>query len=431
MIQEKDECKMKVLYLANPLVGGTGGDKRSFEVLKRISTHGIEPVIVVDDFVWQKMKKTNTSLFLKHKIYSIKRANVIHDKRFKSATRAALDYYSAFRSANIVAQIAEKEKVDLIVSHHEKIDFLLEASAAAKRCHLPWTCVFQLPLLPPYVSTQWRTIGPMRKLYLLALYAPLYAQVERALKSSSPLAVSPSIEADTKSYIPNWVSKMKVLRPGVGVDNQKIRQIEPSKEKVDAVFFSRLAPEKGIYDLPKIAAELAKKKPDFRIVIVGKFESPVVKTNFKNLVAEYQVAQNLVYKGFVEEKALFSFLKAAKVLIYPSKRDAFPLVVLEALASGTPVVAYDIPAITSNFPVESVKTVSVGNLGMMGAEALKIIGDNTLRARFSEKAVAFASQYSWENVVEEEVQAYSAVLNLEKYLTATVPRELRSVPLGF
>jgi glycosyltransferase involved in cell wall biosynthesis len=405
---------MKILYLANPLQEGTGGDKRSFEVLKRISSHGIEPVVVVDDFVWQKMKKTNTPLYPKHKIYAIKRPNVVYDKRFKSASRAALDYYSAFRSANLVAQIAEKEKVDFIVSHHEKIDFLIEAHVAARRCQVPWTCIFQLPLLPPYVSTQWRTIRTLRKLYLLGLYASLYAQVERALKSTTPLAVSPSIEADTKSYIPNWTSKMKVLRPGVGVDNQKIRQIEPSKEQVDAVFFSRLAPEKGIYDLPKIASELAKKKPDLRIIIVGRFESSSVKSNFKKLVIENRVTENLVYKGFVEENELFSFLKAAKVQIYPSKRDAFPLVVLEALASGTPVVAYDIPAITSNFQVESVKTVPVGNLGLMATEALKIIGDATLRAKLSEKAVAFASQYSWKNVVEEEVRAYSTVLNLEK-----------------
>jgi glycosyltransferase involved in cell wall biosynthesis len=402
---------MKVLYLANPLQDGTGGDKRSFEVLKRISDHNIEPVIVVDDFVWQKMKKTNTPLYPKHKIYTIKRANTVYDKRFKSASRALLDYYSAFRSASIVAQIAEKEKVDFIVSHHEKNDFLIEASAAAKRCHVPWTCIFQLPLLPPYASTPWRRIGILRRIYLLVLYAPLYAQIKRALKSTTPLAVSPSIEADTKSYIPKWKNKMQVLRPGVGVDNQKISQIKPSQEKIDAVFFSRLAPEKGIYDLPKIASELAKKKPDLKIIIVGKFESPMVKNNFKNLVAEHQVGKNLVYKGFVDEKTLYSSLKAAKTMIYPSKRDAFPLVVLEALSSGTPVVAYDIPAITSNFPVEAVKTVPVGNYMLMADEALKIIVDEAVRAKLSGEAVAFAAKYSWENVVEEEVRAYSSVLS--------------------
>ncbi len=80
-----------------------------------------------------------------------------------------------------------------------------------------------------------------------------------------------------------------------------------------------------------------------------------------------------MYKGFLEPEELYGFVKAAKVLVYPSRHDAFPLVVLETLACGTPVVAYGIPAITSNFPADVVKRVPVGNFEQMAAEALKII----------------------------------------------------------
>jgi glycosyltransferase involved in cell wall biosynthesis len=401
---------MKVLYLANPLRSGTGGDRRSFEVLQRVKSIGIEPVIVVDDFIWRKMNASGFQFDRKQKIYSIKRTNVLYGKYFKSAIRAVLDYYSIFRSANIVAQIAKQEHVDFIVSHHEKIDFLLEAYIAAKKCKVPWTCIFQLPFFPPYASTSWRRVGSIRRVYLFGLYGPLYTFIRKAVESTSLLSVSPSIEVELKNYFGGWKGKMLVLWPSVGVDHKKIKSVEPSNERVDGIFFSRLVAEKGIFDLPKLAAKIVEKKPDFRFVVVGSFDSVTTKNAFEEAVRDSGVEKNIVCKGFVDEKVLQGLLESAKVLIYPSRYDAFPLVVLEALASGTPVVAYDIPPIRLNFPADAVRMVPVGNYELMAAEALKIISDDKLRRALSMEAVVFAGKYSWENVAEAEEKSYSVVL---------------------
>jgi glycosyltransferase involved in cell wall biosynthesis len=397
---------MKVLYLANPLKGGTGGDRRSFEVLQRVGLHGIEPVIVVDEFVLEKMKSEGNPFCRRYKIYSIKRPNVLYDRYFRSASRAALDYFSIFKTANLIASIAGTEHVDLIVSHHEKTDFLLEAYFAAKKLRVPWTCVFQLPLFPPYVSSVWRPVTGARKIYMYALYARLFSLISQALASTVPLAVSPSIELETKSYL-GKSSKMLVLRPGVGVDNEKMQRVAAAHEPVDAFFFSRLAPEKGIYDLPQIAAEMAKVKPDLKFLFGGRFGAPLFRDNFEGLVAKNQLADRLVYRGFLRQNELYALVKAAKVLVYPSRHDAFPLVILETLACGTPVVAYDIPAVKTNFPADIVKAVPVGNTKQMAAEALRIVYDQDLREKISQKATAFTAQYSWENVAVAEVEAYN------------------------
>ncbi|MCW3996783.1 MAG: glycosyltransferase family 4 protein [Candidatus Bathyarchaeota archaeon] len=405
---------MKVLYLTNPLRCGTGGDRRSFEVLRRISSQGIEPVIVVDEFVYRKMKQDgNLQLSAKQKIYSLKRPNVIYNQLFKTFSRAALDYYSIAKTAKQIAQIAKQEKVDLIVSHHEKIDFLLEAYHAAKQCTLPWTCIFQSFLFPPYASMPWRRLNASRKAYLFALYGPLYAQVLKAMQSTTMLAVSSSIEVDMKRYFSGWRGRMIVLHPGVAVQNQRIQAAEPSKERVDAVFFSRLVPEKGIYDLPEIATLLVNEKTDLRFLVLGKFDSLGMKANYENLVKNHNLSKNLVYGGYLEGEALFSVVKAAKVMVYPSLHDAFPLVVLESLAAGTPVVAYDVPAIRLNFPADLVRTVPVGDYKLMAIEAQKIIADKHLREALSQKALAFASDFSWNHVVEAERKAYDDVLGVK------------------
>lgn len=400
---------MKVLYLANPLQTSTGGDRRSFEVLQRVGRLGVEPVIVVDDFVLQKMRLEGNPLLKKHKIYSVKRPNVVYQRYFRSASRAALDYSSIFWTARLIHAIAQKEHAQLIVSHHEKIDFMLESYLAAQKCRVPWTCLFQLPLFPPYASSAWRPVRGGRRLYMLALYSRLYRLVAEALQSTVTLSVSPSIEVETKSYLGGLNIKMFVLRPGVGVDNKKIQSIAAAQDKVDVFSFSRLTPEKGIYDLPQIASAMKQSKLDLKFLVGGKFDAPSFRVNYDRLVAKHQVGDCLIYKGFLGETQLYSLVKAAKVLLYPSRHDAFPLVVLETLSCGTPVVAYKIPAITSNFPAGAVKTVPVGDCQQMAEAALKILGDADLRQGLSRKALAFTAEYSWEKVAAAEVEAYAKV----------------------
>ena len=205
---------------------------------------------------------------------------------------------------------------------------------------------------------------------------------------------------------------MQVLQPGVGVKYQEIGKIVALDERVDVVFFSRLAIEKGVFDLPKVSSEMKKQKPDVKIVVIGKFDPPEAKAAFEGLVAQYGVRENLVYKGFMEEKTLYATLKAAKVLVYPSRHDAFPLVVLETLAASTPVVAYDIAAIRLNFPADIVKTVPVGDWKAMAAEALKILGNDALRSEVSDRALVFAAKFSWDKVAAEERRVYDGVLKL-------------------
>jgi len=67
--------------------------------------------------------------------------------------------------------------------------------------------------------------------------------------------------------------------------------------------------------------------------------------------------------GYRPIEEVYSTVAKAKVLIYPSHQDGFSLVVLDTLALGTSVVAYDIPAIRFVFsnlkPVRAVREYDV------------------------------------------------------------------------
>ena len=96
------------------------------------------------------------------------------------------------------------------------------------------------------------------------------------------------------------------------------------------LFLGRLRPEKGVD-----VVELARKLPDVRVTMVG--------TGDLEEWARSEAASmdNLEITGFVTDPELASIVEGARVMVVPSRcQDAGPLVPLESMAAGTPVVAY-------------------------------------------------------------------------------------------
>ena len=101
-----------------------------------------------------------------------------------------------------------------------------------------------------------------------------------------------------------------------------------------AIFVGRLSPEKGISHLLSAWKELGSKIP---LKILG--EGP--------LASEIEFAikddSNINYLGKVSKQEVFEYLKDAACLIFPSSwYENFPMVILEAYAVGTPVIAFNI-----------------------------------------------------------------------------------------
>jgi glycosyltransferase involved in cell wall biosynthesis len=122
-----------------------------------------------------------------------------------------------------------------------------------------------------------------------------------------------------------------------GINCEKFRPGE-KREGFQVIFVGALSEDKGIDTYLK-AAELAKNKygdVDFVVVSTG--------GHLKNLVVEAQSKGLVRFLGFIPQEELPRLYAESHVAVFPSKDEAFPLVSLEAQASGTPVIATDIAA---------------------------------------------------------------------------------------
>lgn len=105
------------------------------------------------------------------------------------------------------------------------------------------------------------------------------------------------------------------------------------------IFVGRLVNDKGINELVKAFSKLSKEILNIKLLLVGSFEEdldPLEKETFH----EIKKNKNIISVGF--QKNVRSYYAISNVLVFPSYREGFPNVVLQAGAMGLPSVVTNI-----------------------------------------------------------------------------------------
>ena len=146
------------------------------------------------------------------------------------------------------------------------------------------------------------------------------------------------VDAAAIRVVPNPVGSAKVrpadpprlLRPGAGL---------PGTARV-VMFLGKLTPRKRVDVLVRAFAKLAfPAGTDVRLVIAG--NDMGAGASIRSLVGSTGIEARTVFVGLLRGRDRLEALADADVLVYPSQDEAFGLVPLEALLSGTPVIVAD------------------------------------------------------------------------------------------
>ncbi len=114
--------------------------------------------------------------------------------------------------------------------------------------------------------------------------------------------------------------------------------------------------------------------------------------------------------GWLSGDAKFQALSHARLVVCPSRQETFGLVAIEALATGTPVIAFDIPCLREIVPNGAGWLVDAFDVGALAKE---------LEARYSQSGLesvgaqgrAFAAGYNWDRLATLQGAAYRAALS--------------------
>jgi glycosyltransferase involved in cell wall biosynthesis len=103
------------------------------------------------------------------------------------------------------------------------------------------------------------------------------------------------------------------------------------------IFCGRLVQQKGVNDFLKVCEFLQQYIPDFRAVMIG--VGPEME-RLQEVIAHKNLTVELT--GFLSETEKFKYLEHAKLFVFPSIEEGWGIAIAEALAVGTPVLAYDL-----------------------------------------------------------------------------------------
>jgi glycosyltransferase involved in cell wall biosynthesis len=110
---------------------------------------------------------------------------------------------------------------------------------------------------------------------------------------------------------------------------------EASSNKV-LVCVGRLCPQKGQVLIPAAVAQLREEFPDVKVVLIGDGESRV---EVERAIAAYKVADLVELRGWVANGDVLRLIRESRALLLPSYAEGLPVVIMEALASGRPVIS--------------------------------------------------------------------------------------------
>ncbi|MGI9168223.1 MAG: glycosyltransferase family 4 protein [Pyrinomonadaceae bacterium] len=151
-----------------------------------------------------------------------------------------------------------------------------------------------------------------------------------------------------------------------------------------AIFVGRLSDDKGIYEFLESMALLRREGRPLRVDILGVAETDEDELSVREFAAGAGIAQALVFHGLKTGQEKADLLGQATVFVLPSKLEIFPLTVLEAYASGLPVVASCVGALPEIIQEgENGFLVRPGNASELAECLRRILDDEQLRLKMA------------------------------------------------
>ncbi len=232
----------------------------------------------------------------------------------------------------------------------------------------------------------------------LITYPPLLSQITETLKASTRIiSVSGALK---ERIIELGVPEEKIAVQHNGVDQTEfdVRDREAASQLLGIpssgrriLYVGNFVPEKGVDVLVEAFVKLAGDQKDLFLSLVG---SGSLEARLRERVVSAGIENQVTFHGRRPHSEIPYWMNAATLFCLPSLREGCPNVILEALASGTPVAASNVGGVPEILDSTQGELAEAGN-----AEALALCLDQALRRTWSPEKLRHSVQHrSWTEV---------------------------------
>jgi phosphatidylinositol alpha-mannosyltransferase len=164
-------------------------------------------------------------------------------------------------------------------------------------------------------------------------------------------------------------------------------------------------PRKGMEVLLGALPALVEAFPDVEVLVVGRGDEDSLREEAAEL------AGHLTFLGQVDDAAKASAMRGVDVYCAPNTGgESFGIVLVEAMAAGTAVVASDLDAFRRVLEDGAAgRLVPVDDAPALAAALVEMLSDDAMRQRYVDAAAAAVHRYDWSVVAREILRVYETV----------------------
>jgi glycosyltransferase involved in cell wall biosynthesis len=197
------------------------------------------------------------------------------------------------------------------------------------------------------------------------------------------------------------------FKPLTGMKDEMRKKLGISKDANVVITVRRLVYKNGIDTLIESAKVAVQKNPRLVFLAVGKGPDLI---QIQEKIRQLGIEKNFKLTGFISDEKLPLYYNAADVFVLPSKSgEGLPLVALEAMSCGLPVVATNVGGISEVMIEDYGRLVPPDNLASLAEAILEFSHRDFFALKKGLRAIV-EEKYSWDRNVEKLVEIYEELI---------------------
>jgi glycosyltransferase involved in cell wall biosynthesis len=373
-------------YVFSSSAGTSGGVKHLTELLKRLELYGFSYKIIAPEIGRAYLEKFGVH------------ANLAITSSIDGRYGLIFPYlWSMLKSVSIALKLPRE---CTIYSESDALPNIFPAFVAKlKNKNIRWATAFHLVVPNPLENLK----AEIQHRHLLRGILSYISQRISVLFIKSAVDVVFTGDRSTKASLAKMgIISEKIRTIKMGVDVENISSVEAGHKIYDACFIGRFHPQKGIYDLIEIWDQVCAMREHSRLVIIGSGDEFIERDVRDKIQHRSTLNGNVELLGFRFGEEYYKIIKSSKLLLFPSKHEGNPIVPLDSMACGVPVIAYKLQTLTDMYS-KGIIMVPNGLIDQFARKVLDLLENEKELEKLSLEAFELASSFDWNVTIRELV----------------------------
>ncbi len=167
----------------------------------------------------------------------------------------------------------------------------------------------------------------------------------------------------------------------------------------------RMEDAKGFDMLIRAFSEIADKHPEWKLCICG---SGSQEASIRRQIEDLHITDRVLLPGMV--KNINDYMHNASVFALSSRFEGFPLVLIESMSHGLPVVSFDLPSVHEICSEKAIMIVDQGDVHGFSKKLDAVVSSASLRQHMGDTAYELSKRYSVASIAERWVSLFQELL---------------------